>query len=41
MENNNQTECVVCGKVIDVMELFNGEPMCQECYHDKENEVFE
>lgn len=34
------TECVVCGKEIQVMEKFNGEPMCQECYQEKENYVF-
>lgn len=34
------TECVVCGKEIQVMEKFNGEPMCQECYQGKENYVF-
>lgn len=34
------TECVVCGKEIQVMEKFNGEPMCQECYNSKENYVF-
>lgn len=34
------TECVVCEKKIDVLEAFNGEMMCQECYHDAENQVF-
>lgn len=36
-----KTECVVCTKEIEVMDKYNGEPMCQECYHDKENEVFD
>lgn len=34
------TECAVCGKEIKVLEQFNGEMMCQECYHNPENEVF-
>ena len=34
------TECVVCGNEIQLMEKFNGEPMCQECYHAEENYVF-
>ena len=33
-------ECVVCGKEIQPLEKFNGEPMCEECYHAPENEVF-
>jgi len=36
----NKTECSICTKEIDVMGEFNGEPMCQDCYHDPENEVF-
>ena len=34
------TECVVCGKKIEVLDQFNGEMMCQNCYNDPENEVF-
>lgn len=34
------TECVVCEKEIDVLESFNGEMMCEECYHAPENHVF-
>ena len=33
-------ECVVCGKEIETLENFNGEPMCEECYHAPEKEVF-
>lgn len=33
-------ECSVCGKEIEKLEVYNGEPMCVECYHDPENEVF-
>lgn len=33
-------ECVVCEKEIELLEKFNGEPMCKECYHALENEVF-
>jgi len=33
-------ECVVCGKEIELLEQYNGEPMCKECYHAPENEVF-
>lgn len=36
----DKTECVVCGKEIEVLEQFNGEMMCEECYQDPENEVF-
>lgn len=36
-----KTECVVCTKVIEVMDKFNGEPMCEECYNDPENYVFD
>ena len=35
-----KTECAICMKEIDVLEQFNGEPMCEECYQDPENEVF-
>lgn len=35
-----KTECVVCTKEIEVLEDFNGEMMCQECYNDPENYVF-
>lgn len=34
------TECVVCMKEIEVLDDFNGEMMCDECYHNPENEVF-
>lgn len=37
----NKTECVVCGKEIEVLEQFNGEMMCEECYQNPENEVFD
>ena len=36
----NKTECVVCGKDIEVLEQFNGEMMCEECYQNPKNEVF-
>lgn len=35
-----KTECVICMKEIEVMDKFNGEPMCQGCYHAEENHVF-
>lgn len=34
-------ECSICCKEIQQLEEFNGEPMCQGCYHDPENEVFD
>lgn len=37
----NKTQCVICEKEIELMEEFNGEMMCEECYNDPENEVFE
>lgn len=40
MEEQNKTECVVCCKEIEVLETFNGEMMCQDCYNNPENEVF-
>ncbi|WP_255407403.1 hypothetical protein [Sporosarcina sp. P13] len=36
----NKSECVVCGKEIEVLDQFNGEMMCEECYQNPENEVF-
>lgn len=36
----NKTECVICCKEIESLEIFNGEMMCQECYNDPDNEVF-
>lgn len=38
---SNITECAVCGKEIIALDQFNGEMMCEECYVDPENEVFE
>lgn len=35
-----KTECAVCTKEVEILDHFNGEMMCQECYHDPENEVF-
>lgn len=35
-----KTECVVCGKEVEILEEFNGELMCEECYNDPGNEVF-
>lgn len=35
-----ETQCVICAKEIDVLENFNGEMMCEECYHDPDNFVF-
>lgn len=35
-----KTECVVCTKEVEVLDRFNGEMMCEECYHDPKNEVF-
>lgn len=35
------TECAVCGKEIENLESRNGEMMCDECYNDPENYVFE
>lgn len=34
------SECVVCAKEIRVLENFNGEMMCGECYNDEANGVF-
>lgn len=41
MTDKKKTECVICTKEIEVLEEFNGEMMCQECYEKEENEVFE
>lgn len=40
-ETEYKTECVICAKEIKILEEFNGEMMCQECYEDEENYVFE
>ena len=37
---SNKTECVVCTKEIEIIKSYNGEPMCEECYHKEENYVF-
>lgn len=37
----NKTECVICTKEIELLEDYNGEMMCEDCYNDPENEVFE
>jgi len=36
-----KTECAVCMIEIELLEKFNGEMMCKDCYNDLENEVFE
>lgn len=41
MKKLNKTECVICAKEIEIVEKFNGEMMCEECYTDPENEVFD
>lgn len=37
----NKIECSICEKEIEILDEYNGEPMCEECYHEEENEVFE
>lgn len=37
----NKTECAVCTRETEVLERFNGEMMCDACYSEPENEVFE
>lgn len=34
------TECVVCSKEVEILDNFNGEMMCDECYNDDDNYVF-
>lgn len=34
-------ECVVCEKEIELLDEFNGEMMCEDCYNNPENEVFD
>lgn len=36
----SKTQCAVCEREIEMFDKFNGEPMCHDCYHDPENEVF-
>lgn len=36
----NKIECTVCTKEIEILEEYNGEPMCDECYNNPDNEVF-
>jgi len=40
MSEKPKTQCSMCEIEIDVMEVFRGEPMCQECYHEPENYMF-
>lgn len=40
MMAKNITECVVCCEEVEIIEEFNGEMMCQYCYHEPDNEVF-
>ena len=35
-----KTECAICTKEIDVLDKFVGEPMCEECQRNPDNEVF-
>lgn len=35
----NTIECVVCEKEIHLLEEYNGEPMCKDCY--EKEQVFE
>ncbi len=39
-EDMAKTECVICAKEIETLDQFNGEMMCEDCYHNTENEVF-
>lgn len=36
-----KTECSICTKEVTVLEDFNGEMMCEACYLDPENNVFD
>lgn len=36
-----KTECAVCTKEIEVLEEFNGEMLCQDCYDNYKNEESE
>lgn len=37
---SDKVECAVCMKEVELLEKFNGEMMCQDCYHDEDNNVF-
>lgn len=37
-EDVAKTECIICAKEIEVLDNFNGEMMCDECYHNQENQ---
>lgn len=37
---SNKTECVVCMKEVNLLDHFNGEMLCKECYNNPENHVF-
>lgn len=36
-----KTECAVCTKEIGVLDKFNGEILCQDCYENYRNEESE
>lgn len=35
-----KSQCVVCAIEVEVPQNYNGEPMCQEHYHDEKYQVF-
>lgn len=41
MSTNDKTECSICTKEVVVLERFNGELMCEDCYRDPENQIFD
>lgn len=34
-------ECAVCERELEQLDKFNGEMMCEQCYTDEDNHVFE
>ena len=35
-----KSQCVVCAMEVEVPQNYNGEPMCQEHYHNEKYQVF-
>lgn len=36
-----KTECAVCTAEIDVLDIFNGEMLCSDCYDNYKNDESE
>lgn len=35
-----KTECAICGKEVENLEVRNGEMMCEKCYEHPDNQIY-